>query len=911
MIKGAKLFVIFIAVILVSSSICIASFSYKNNDIEKTYSAGSKIRGTINISFTNEPADSILKSNFNGTIELLDLLKENDFVEGADYNCSFPGCEDSYSAIGTASSISLSAGEPVYVGFKIPKAEDVAIFIPEENPESSLKFSITSNAGVSCEKQILVDVLDKDEAFVGSNKNSGNVCGYEYTGCFNSGADTQMVDITTNLYCENISLRPSPAYQIGAVVKNGSSTADLLMSLYSSEWESLGECILPEHKENIESLGCIVNYTVATKGDYFVCINSDSNAEYQIKSEEKSPRCGTSTGAEPYDIDFEIFARPIEFDAVGTLNVNSSVFSDLNVGEDLLVYADNYIRDKYQRNCSKGCIIPFKITGISQAISFSDGVQTLKYTKDGKENVPLYAGNLQMLEKEKATITTAKPLSIDLSYADFIIPITTPNKTKLYLYLNEKSILSSPITLNIIPSFAFEISPKTILFGTETDFQVVTPYNITSSEWDFGDGTTGTSTGKFISHRYRQYDETGYILTVSITRKDKVTATNKFDIAIGSLSVAANELLEEYKERVNEVAGQIDEYPEFVAGGLEEKINIDEKNTSLNSISRALGNASSNEEYLVLINEALLVNPPAEISIAEEGTIPFSAGFENIDVGFIKQISESDLPESKDNDIMLAIGDWFNKNYDASTTYSILAATGDSGLKERILTKIKLTITKKAEADESANNAYLIINYPAEGIRFAGNYSEKQVGSGVYLPISGSGTIEFVILDDVKVYDLGLYISPTISGLETFRQVEFVEKPGFNWGRFIFWMIIVLIIAFAIYIAMQEWYKRKYESHLFKNPNDLYNVINFIFNSRKNGLNDIEIAKKLKNAGWNGEQITYAFKKVDGKRTGMWEIPIFRFFEKRKIQQEIEKRKTPPQNPQMAQAQQQTKPLLK
>ncbi|MEM4259232.1 MAG: hypothetical protein QXS38_00505 [Candidatus Pacearchaeota archaeon] len=892
MTKGVKLVIIFIAILLLSSSVCLAAFSYKGNNIETNYSAGSKIRGTINLSFANEPADSIFRSNFDGTINLLDLLMANDFVEGVDYNCSFPNCEMSYNSIGSISSIILNKNEPLYVGFKIPSTKDLI------NVES-LKFFIMSDAGASCERQILVDLLDKNESFITNDKSSGDICEEKYSGCFNYEADMQLADITTNLYCENISLRPAPAYKIGAVVKKGNSPAELTMTLFNSEWSQLAYCILPEQTQETESLSCIVNYSVKTKGDYFVCINSDSDAEYKIRSEEISPKCGTATGAEPYNIDFEIFAQPMKFDSVGTIGVNSTTF------ENLADYVDVYLEEKYQRNCSNSCIIPFKISGNSQTISFSNAV--LKYKRNGLTSS---LEGLQKLEKLSAKITS-KPLNIDITKAGFVIPLNTPNKTKLQLYLNEKSILPSPISLDIIPSFGFEVSPKTILLGTKTDFQIVSPYTITSSNWDFGDGSSGSSSGKFISHRYRQFNPSGYVLSVTVKRSDNVTATNKFDLTIGSLSSAANNLLAEYKNRTDTVIRQINLYPLFVASALNEKIKLSDKNDSLNSISQAMANATNDEEYLTIINDALLINPPAAVVVVEEGTLPLSGGFENIDIGFIKQISESELSANLDEDVRLAIMDWFNKNYDGSATYSIFATLGDNGQMERILTRVRVTLTKKADADESANNAHLIINYPPEGIRFAGNYSDMQVGSGVYLPVSDSATIEFVILDDIKVYDLGIYISPTISELEAFRKVEFVEKPRFNWGRFIFWTIILLVIAFAVYIALQEWYKRKYESYLFKNPNDLYNVITFIFNSRKNGIDDSEIAKKLKTAGWKGEQITYAFKKIDGKRTGMWEIPIFRFFEKRKIEQEIEKRKKPQQTQQTEQVQQQTKPLLK
>ena len=75
-------------------------------------------------------------------------------------------------------------------------------------------------------------------------------------------------------------------------------------------------------------------------------------------------------------------------------------------------------------------------------------------------------------------------------------------------------------------------------------------------------------------------------------------------------------------------------------------------------------------------------------------------------------------------------------------------------------------------------------------------------------------------------------------------------------------------------------------------------------------MNDGEIGEKLKNAGWIGEQITYAFRKLDGKRTGMFEIPLFGLFDRKKIMSEIEKRKASQQVPQTTQTPQ-AKSLLK
>ena len=55
-------------------------------------------------------------------------------------------------------------------------------------------------------------------------------------------------------------------------------------------------------------------------------------------------------------------------------------------------------------------------------------------------------------------------------------------------------------------------------------------------------------------------------------------------------------------------------------------------------------------------------------------------------------------------------------------------------------------------------------------------------------------------------------------------------------------------------------------------------------------MGESEIRRMLKKAGWKSEQITYAIKKFEGKRTGMWEIPVFKWLENRKVKGEIAKR---------------------
>ncbi len=894
--KEARFVAIILGLIILSAGFSLATFSYKNNNLITSYSAGEKIRGTINISLSSEPVDSIFRSNFNGSIKLIDLIKTNNFVEKTDYNCNYPNCLDSYKVLNEITNSVSLASEPIFAGFKI-SGENIDI--------SSLKFSLSSNAGESCSRPILIDILDKNEAFIQPNKNSGNLCEEEFRGCFNSNTNLQLAEITTNLYCEKMNLTIAPGYQIGAIIQNGTSSANIKMSMQDSQGNTLGECTLPKQSQQTEKVGCSVNYSVTKNGEYLICIYSDIDAEYKLDSERTSPTCGTSSGGGSYNIDFDMFAKPLQFASVGELNVNSSTFYELNNGLEIVNYVNDYLEEVYQKNCSNGCVIPFKITGISQSMTFSN--EEIKY-RDGSS--PLFSETkLYNLEKDKAKITTPKTININIEPANLVIPIGSKEKT-LKLYLDNREILPSPLNINILPSFSFDISPKIVLLGAKTSFFALTSANITLSNWNFGDGSTKTSTGKTTSHRYIGYNKDGYKIEVELTRNDGIKARNSFDISFGSLSESASKSLSEQEGIIANITKEIDQFGSFISGNLKSKLKLDETKAVLNELKKKLSNSTSDEDYLSIINSALATGIPESVAKEEEGTnIPIAFGFDGMNVDYISQISEKSLSVDAKEELKKAVSAWINKNYDVKINYIILSKTSDD--EERpLLTKFSLDITKKPDADSSADEAYLVINYPKEGIVFTGNYSEEIVGSGTYIPVSGSTKIEFLIYDQIGISSLGMYISPKIEALGVFESAELAEKGKFKWGRFWLWTTILLVIFLIIYISLQLWYKKRYESYLFKNPADLYNVITFIYNSRRNEFSDEEIGKKLKNAGWIGEQITYAFRKLDGKRTGMFEIPLFGLFEKKKIMSEIEKRKASQQVPQTTQTPQ-AKSLLK
>ena len=77
--------------------------------------------------------------------------------------------------------------------------------------------------------------------------------------------------------------------------------------------------------------------------------------------------------------------------------------------------------------------------------------------------------------------------------------------------------------------------------------------------------------------------------------------------------------------------------------------------------------------------------------------------------------------------------------------------------------------------------------------------------------------------------------------------------------------ILLIFIALITYIFMKKWYNKNYESSLFKNKNDLTNLMVFVKNAKAKNISDADMKTRLKKAGWKGEQISYALNKVYGK----------------------------------------------
>lgn len=866
--------ILLISVIVLMGGV-IAQVEYVGNEISKKYTGGSKIEGTINLSFVNESTEGVFTSNFLGNVTLIDLLQRNGFAEGEDYNCSTSGCLADYNPLGEVRHLKINASTSKTLGFRL-SGREVNV--------RSLKFYLSSDMPPSCNRQMQIDLFGEREDYFQNYRYSNTSCGNVTFGCFSAAlasGEYALADIPdSGEYCERVFLPVAPAFEVGAAVKNSTSgKSRIKMQLMNEGGSPLEECFLPAHKTQNEELKCTINYTSLRAGSFFVCISAESSgADYKIRTEDASSVCGTTDPASQiYDRDYELFAEALQFEWV-EIEVNRTNFERMNPGKDFIEEANAYLEERYGSDCSKGCFLPLKVTGMTQNLNFS-GIE-MKYESAG---TVLTSTTLYSLEKTPSRIST-RELEIDLIHANFTIPFQSSENTLEILFAGESLV---EIGINLTKGFDFDVSPKFALLGISTNFTIQSNGSISRAIWDFGDDSPVEQTSaKSNSHKYLKNGE--YILRVSAYSADGKTAAKNFRVEVGNARDSAAKLITRYHSRIANLTVQMANYPPLLANELKERISLEDMKARLNSLENEFSVSVTDEEYSLLVGKLLEMDVPYAVLPFTSANPPLISFIQNAELSYILELSGKGNASVDEGKLREGISGWVYENYDASASYKQMSSYKDSG-REELITYFKITLSPKKEFEEEK---YLIIGYPLEGIKFVAGEGARAAGAeGTYLSMRGRTEVEFTVPGAVSPSEIGIYLSPEIRELNIENLViDESDEPGFRTGWFIALIAILAGVTLGGYIFLQEWYKKNYESHLFKNRDELYNLINFIHNSRFTNLSDSEVKKKLSGAGWRGEQMEYAFRKLDGKRTGMFEIPLFKGRENKIVMMEIAKR---------------------
>lgn len=865
-----KRLVIVALLIILNSVLVLGTFGLNSDSIQQNYQGGEIMKGSIKLNLTNEISHQLITSNFIGNVSLIDLIRRSGGSEGIDYKCSTPGCLIDYSdSDSTINSLSISSNRKIF-GFKLNQIDEI----------NDIRFNITSSSAPSCTSQVSIDVLGLNEINIDNTRYNSEVCGDIKRGCYNSNAPVREVQITADGVCEKISLSSAPAYKFGARIKNTSEGSSVLeMRLFDEDLLELGKCALPDLAQTIDDISCIINYPITNQESFYVCVSATGSGVYKTFAEESSPLCGNAATqlGEEFSFDYDIHAQALKYDSV---NINMKDAFEKISDKTLAQYADDYLFQKYAGNCSKGCYIPFVVRGEgSQTISFSNVNLLYNY----RDNI-LSDSNLYELESSDSLVSAAD-VNLVLDLVNFSVPLI--NSTRNFdLYLGSRKILSRAV--NITPGFEFDIIPKFSLLAVPTKFNILSRENITSSSWNFGDNSVFESNGTSASHIYREVGN--YTLTVSAKTSRGYQKTKSFTVYSGNVSESLQELIKISKARIQSINSFIQPQPLWIKQEISSKLNISEMQATLNRIEQNSSQTSGNVSKISMIESILALKIPEYVKVEKSGTLPLALGYNSIDISIMQKISNKEVPANAQNDFRDDLLYWIHQNYNSAVDFQTIYKRNSGEGIEPIITHMRIRLEKKNNIN---NETFFIINYPKDQIIFMQNYNPQEIKeeskSATYLPITNLNEIQFIVPGEVDFANLGMYPSPSVSSLGKYGSSRYIvpELP-IKW--LIFWIAILIIAILVIYIALQEWYKKRYETYLFRNSDDLYNVINFIHNSRNSGLSEQEMKKKLSAQGWSGEQLIYAIRKFEGKRTGMFEIPLFRAFEQKKIKEEIAKR---------------------
>ncbi|MEK6871466.1 MAG: PKD domain-containing protein [Nanoarchaeota archaeon] len=894
---GRKLFFVFLISIFfclllsfpaVSASITLGNATHL---LEKNYAPGSFLKGWINISLDKELTTSVI-SAFASNITIQSLLNKSNIDCRFSTQCwCYPiDCSARFIPFGNGMSsqlYSLNVLQTKIVGVKL---------VGNVSEILDFKFNVNTNAGPSCIYPLVIDLLG-DNSFEWKANQVINMSCYiaRPYGCFNVSASSDSVTIDTTTLCQQINLPSAKGYEIGAFV-NGTGSATLQLSLEIGSAQKSCNVVVNSNGEK----SCTVIFDeVIPAGSGTVCVSSlQPTTNYRINFEDVAP-CGFISGTQ-FNHDFALFAKPLMYGPVNSVNFNQQFFGDqLNLSTVIM----NYISEKYNGACSPECIIPFSFnSGVNQDITVSS-VQ-LRYKSDGLERTPVT--NFYALNITNALLSSSF-IQLSLDKASLAIPHGSGTKNYI-LRIGDRQLFENltvkggPTVGDIFPTSAGLLVPTdfTILMGNATN---LTGYIFV---WNFGDGSPirVTTTNK-ISYTYTKTGTYSFIVNVSGSSGE---TTKNVNVVVGTPYTQINTTLYNYKNYLKKIEDSIGVLPVWVQEKTAKQLAIETMRESVMRLEARYKETLQSEEdkLAALMNELVALNVPrtfiASMSIQP---IDFIQSNEIVDA---LVLSEFGAGTAGDEDYAPAINAWLDENIrimiDADS-YSFVYPSEEKVLFSRVQLSIEPT--------ENIDELYLILDGEPRGIFFREDYGERELehGYGIRFNELTTGTkrtVEFIYPGVIDISRLPFYFSPA------FSELAFGIEPGVcnsnamceadrgenskncradckSWTSTIILFSILFFIAFVVYILLQEWYKRYYEAYLFKDKNQLFNVIAFMNNAENQKMSKDEIFRKLKPYRWNGEQLHYAWNKLKGTRTGMWEIPLFKIFENRKVAEELAKRR--------------------
>ena len=841
---------------LVSASFQLGNLSYS---LQKEYGANQEIKGWTNISFSNQPISSVFKDSNDKTISLKSLLNKSS-NSGYDYNCSTEDCSPDYSASNdqATKTFTVNSGETKVFGFK---------FVGDIFSIKDIKFEINSDAVSSCSNPTKIEIFGSNGINLMNNKYSNESCSSTKTyGCFSPSSQTGELEILTTPYCQKVNLTNAPGLRLGAWLREETSgTKKINMSLYDEDLK-VASCELPKAGANGEA-SCDVAYPISGPKEYYVCISANSNSASGKYKVLENPSTGTKCGFYGFPIktevsSYQIFAERKKYADFGNIPVNNTFYQEKTLSQA----AEDYINSKYGNlDCTKGCVVPIKFTAYqNQQIALKN--LYLSYEKDSG----IVSGNANFYDVEETPAKISSGFQkLYIDETGFLSATDIGNFT-FKLYLNDQQLISEKLAVGKMPVIS-SLIPLTAPAGFPTEFRVNmnSSSNITKYRWNFGDGTIKETTTNKVSQTYDQ--EGTYTVSINVTDSGKKTSAKNFSVIVGNPSNEINKTINKKLSDISNIKLQIGALDEATKDRLNTLFSIDTSETELKAIRTDF---ESGENYTSIIERLNNIKVPESLSVGVEFQgLSFLPDDKIIDPYLVDQALPGTYNEDLYNDYINAIVAWNLDNIVSKMNMAEFLIRIDG--QDKTLRVFELNIQNSGEG-----NGYLFVK-DMENLNFGGNYNQKQEEGFTYIPLSANQKIIFSTTENMDFTQLPAFISPTLDSMNVKKHDIRPRLDQFNLSLYAIILGILIVGWMIIYTILYNWYKYKYEVHLFSNRNNLLNLVTYINNEKRKGIADGEIEKNLKKTKWTSEQISYAFRKYAGKRTGMVELPFFRIFRKK------------------------------
>ncbi len=862
--RGQGLFFLLCVVLILNFISASFEIGEPNHSIDKMYGPGNTLRGWINISLDEEPSNSFFESSGGDIITLLKLLEGD---SNFDYDCDISGCNWNYEATNEENEkiIDLEEGGFALVGFKIPSGIVEKI--------TSFSVGILSDAAESEGPQLSIDIRNNGEEEWKAHKASTNF-GAVRKGCYVSPEGK--TGVINRVFCERIELPASPRVVIGAnLIQAEGVTEDVEFQMSIGTFDEVeGKCdITASESKDYE---CIAkdgqkDFMIHEPKNYSVCIQTKATTDedddkYKINYEESQP-CGFSGSfSGEYSFDFDVFAKPGMYDAVGSFTLdNAELSASGSEIDDVEEYIWDHLSDNYNANCTNGCIIPLRINAIvaqritisNPSLTYKAGISpTLENLYDLTETAPKITADMQKLKID------AGEFKVPDAYDTYLISLFDFNGDKIFD--EEISVEKVPIINRLLPM------ETAVNFSTHFKIFVSSEKNLTSYKWEFDDGTNMTTTKDEVTHTYKEMGQ--YDLKVTVTDIDGRLSSEIFNVTVGSAEIVVGRILEEKKTSFEQIKAQLENMSSFEKGLVENILQLNNTEVELSKLVALSASASTEEDYRTILEGLLKIDLPLEIfpSTSKSSSI-FYPEKSSINPEVLADIAGDSYDSSKKNAYIDAVLAWNMENVDINLIYNETTAAYATH-NEPLLNVFEIDVTKKTGAE---GDPYIILKNMT-GLTFDGLALIDEKSGYVYFQLIGqSKKFVFATTENVDFIDLPLFVAPAISELSL---SDFTWSPLGDGGKLKRWalfaliVVLLIIIGIIFWVVLQTWYRRKYEDYLFKNKNNLFNLLNWIENAKKRGLNEGEIKNTLKKKGWTSEQLRYATRKHAGKRTGMAEI---------------------------------------